>query len=117
VFNPWNEEGRRGKRSADAVRSSGHWLHGGRDRAALGGGGNWRWGSSPTSVQKEEEGPSGPSGRKAKRAGWLAGPAGPKSEENSFPNKNWIIKYTNALKICLRRLRRNFDMGIFPKFF
>jgi hypothetical protein len=62
----------------------------------------------------EEEGPGGPSGGKAKRAGSLAGP---KSEENSFLNKNWIIKYTKALEICSRRLRRNFDMGIFPKFF
>jgi hypothetical protein len=33
-----------------------------------------------------------------------AGPDGPKSEEN-------------YLEICRRRFRRNFDMGIFCKFF
>jgi hypothetical protein len=37
--------------------------------------------------------------------------------ENSFLNKNWIFEYTRALEICRRRFRRNFDMGIFPKFF
>jgi hypothetical protein len=46
-----------------------------------------------------------------------AGPDGPKSEENSFPNKNWIFEYTKASKICTRRFRRNFDMRIFPKNF
>jgi hypothetical protein len=46
-----------------------------------------------------------------------AGPDGPKSEENSFPNKNWIFEYTKALKICTRRFRRNFDTRIFPKIF
>jgi hypothetical protein len=46
-----------------------------------------------------------------------AGPDGPKSEENSFPNKNWIFKYTKALEICTRRFSRNFDMRIFPKIF
>jgi hypothetical protein len=81
------------------------------------GGNNWAVWRSPTSVWKEEEGPGGLSGRKGKRAGWLAMPAGPKSEENSFLNKNWIIKYSKVLKICSRRLRRNFDMGIFSKFF
>jgi hypothetical protein len=46
-----------------------------------------------------------------------AGPDGPKSEENSFSNKNWIFKYTKALEICTRRFRRKFDMRIFPKIF
>jgi hypothetical protein len=46
-----------------------------------------------------------------------AGPDGLKSEDNFFLNKNWIFKYTNALKICTRRFRRNFDMRIFPKIF
>jgi hypothetical protein len=50
--------------------------------------------------------------------GWLAtGPIGPKVKKNSFPNKNWIFEYTKALEICKRRFRRNFDMGIFHKFF
>jgi hypothetical protein len=99
------------------VRSSGQRLHGGRVRAALGGSGNrWR-GRSYASMRKEEEGSGGPSGQKAKRVGWLAGPTWVKSEENSFLNKNWIIKYIKALEICSRRLRRNFDMGIFPKIF
>jgi hypothetical protein len=38
-------------------------------------------------------------------------------KENSFRNKNWIFEYTKALEICLRRFMRNFDVGIFPKFF
>jgi hypothetical protein len=46
-----------------------------------------------------------------------AGPGGPKSEEDSFSNKNWIFEYTKALEICTRRFRRNFDIRIFPKFF
>jgi hypothetical protein len=51
-----------GKRSVDAVQSSGQRLHGGRVRAVLGGCRNqWR-GRSPASVRKEEEGLGGPSG-------------------------------------------------------
>jgi hypothetical protein len=51
---------------------------------------------------------------RGKKVGWLLGR---KLKENSFPNKNWIFEYTKALEICRRRFRRNFDMGIFPKFF
>jgi hypothetical protein len=43
--------------------------------------------------------------------------ARPKVKKNSFPNKNLIFDYSKALEICRRRFRRNFDMGIFPKFF
>jgi hypothetical protein len=50
--------------------------------------------------------PDGPLGR-----------LGRKLKEISFSNKNWIFEYTKALEICRRRFRRNFDMGIFPKFF
>jgi hypothetical protein len=46
-----------------------------------------------------------------------AGPDGPKSEENSFLNKNWIFEYTKTLEMCTRKFRRNFDMRIFPKIF
>jgi hypothetical protein len=35
----------------------------------------------------------------------------------SFQNKNWIFEYTKALENCTRKFRRNFDVGIFPKFF
>jgi hypothetical protein len=38
-------------------------------------------------------------------------------EKNSFRIKNWIFEYTKALEICRRRFRRNFEVGIFPKFF
>jgi hypothetical protein len=70
VFNPWNEEGRRGKRSAGAAQE---------------GGGNRWWGLSPALVQKEEEGVGWAEwGEKSKQTGWLAGPTGPKSEENFF---------------------------------
>jgi hypothetical protein len=58
-------------------------------------------------------------------AGELAGPevewatrlAGPKARKNDFGIKNWIFEFTNALEICRRRFRRNFDMRIFHKFF
>jgi hypothetical protein len=46
-----------------------------------------------------------------------AGLGGPKSEENSFPNKNWIFEYIKALEICTRRFRRNLDTNTFPKLF
>jgi hypothetical protein len=52
-------------------------------------------------------------GRKAEQAsGWL-GRLGRNLKENSFQNKNWIFEYIKALENCIRRLRRNFDMGIF----
>jgi hypothetical protein len=50
--------------------------------------------------------PSGPRGR-----------PGQKSGKMNFRIKNWIFEFTKALKICRRRIRRNFDMRIFPKFF
>jgi hypothetical protein len=54
----------------------------------------------------------------AKRVGTgEAGPDGPKSEENYFRIHFGFFEYTKALEICRRRLRRNFDMGIFCKFF
>jgi hypothetical protein len=53
-----------------------------------------------------------------KRAGTgEAGPDGPKSEENYFRINFRFFEYTKALEICRRRFRRNFDMGIFHKFF
>jgi hypothetical protein len=52
------------------------------------------------------------------RVGRLAtGPNGPEVKENSFPNKILIFDYSKALEICRRRFRRNFEVGIFPKFF
>jgi hypothetical protein len=54
----------------------------------------------------------------AGRVGRPAGPSGLNSgEKNSFRIKNWIFEYTKALEICRRRFRRNFEVGIFPKFF
>jgi hypothetical protein len=56
--------------------------------------------------------------RLRERAGRLAaGLIGPKAKENCFPNKNWIFEFNKALEICTRRFRRNFEVGIFPKFF
>jgi hypothetical protein len=56
-------------------------------------------------------------GLKAEQAsGWL-GRLGRNLKKDSFQNKIWIFEYTKALDICTRRFRRNFDMGIFPKFF
>jgi hypothetical protein len=56
----------------------------------------------------------GPRGRVGRLA---AGSNGPAVKENSFPNKNLIFDYSEALEICRRRFRRNFEVGIFPKFF
>jgi hypothetical protein len=56
-------------------------------------------------------------GRKAEQASGWWGQLGRILKENSFQNKNWIFEYTKALEICTRRFRRNFDVGIFPKFF
>jgi hypothetical protein len=65
--------------------------------------------------------------RRKKKVGWASGPKGQMDrlatgpiglevEGTSFRNKNWIFEYTKALEIC-RRFRRDFDVGIFPKFF
>jgi hypothetical protein len=61
-------------------------------------------------------------GRRSQWAGWARGRAGcgvsrAKSKEKNFRIKNWIFEFTKALEICRRRFRRNFDTGIFPKFF
>jgi hypothetical protein len=66
--------------------------------------------------------PSGPSACTvacvAKQAGTgEAGPDGPKSEENYFQINFGFFEYTKALQIFRRRFRRNFDMGIFCKFY
>jgi hypothetical protein len=62
----------------------------------------------------------GEGGRKAGWAAWTeqaGGWLGQNLKEKSFRNKNWIFEYTRALEICTWRFRRNFDMGIFHKFF
>jgi hypothetical protein len=43
--------------------------------------------------------------------------AGPKVKKKDFLIRNWILEFTKALEICTRKIRRNFDMGIFLKFF
>jgi hypothetical protein len=62
-----------------------------------------------------KRGPSDRRGKAASTGG--AGPDGPKFEESSFSNKNWIFEYSKALEIFTRRFRRNFDKRIFPKIF
>jgi hypothetical protein len=103
VFNPRNEEGRRGKWLEDAVRSSGQRLHGGQGWGALGGDeSRWR-GCSPASVRKEEEEAGWAEwAKKAKQAGWRLGR---KMKRIYFLNKNWIIEYIKALQICTRRFK------------
>jgi hypothetical protein len=61
-------------------------------------------------------------GQRGQRAGWAKGRVGRKvgwaeSKEKKFCIKNWIFEFTKALEIYRRRIRRNFDMRIFPKFF
>jgi hypothetical protein len=65
----------------------------------------------------EEEGVQrGRVGQKAKWVGWLLGRLRQKLKK-SFRSKNWIFEFTNAMEICTRRFRRNFDTRIFSKFF
>jgi hypothetical protein len=61
-------------------------------------------------------------GRRGQWAGWARGRVGRKVgraeiKKKNFRIKNWIFEFTEALEICRRRFRRNFDMTIFPKFF
>jgi hypothetical protein len=53
----------------------------------------------------------------AAQAGWPAGSTVPKARKISFRNKIGILEIAKAFRICTRRFMRNFDMGIFPKFF
>jgi hypothetical protein len=84
----------------------------------LEGGGSQRRGRSSVSGGRRKkrpgraewaERPNRPAGQLG-RLGW-------KLKRISFQNKNWIFKFTNALEFCTRKFRRNFDVGIFPKFF
>jgi hypothetical protein len=43
--------------------------------------------------------------------------AGSNSSNKTFLNFYLEFKFLANLEICTRRFRRNFDMGIFPKFF
>jgi hypothetical protein len=52
-----------------------------------------------------------------RKAGWAARSVGLKIRKKNFRIKNWIFEFTKALLICRRRFRRNFEVGIFPKFF
>ena len=74
----------------------------------------WRCGPTGRTRETEAGWRRGPRGRVGRLA---AGPNGPEVKENSFSNKNLIFYYSEALEICRRRFRRNFDMRIFPKFF
>jgi hypothetical protein len=62
--------------------------------------------------RKRSGGPERPS-----RPAGLLGQLGQKLGKISFRNKCWTFKFTKALEICAWRFRRNFDVGIFPKFF
>jgi hypothetical protein len=70
------------------------------------------WRRGPTGRTRETEAGwwRGPRGRVGRLA---AGPNGPEVKENSFPNKKLIFDYSKALEICIRRFRRNFEVGIF----
>jgi hypothetical protein len=49
--------------------------------------------------------------------GWAERPDGPKVTGKILFRIKFDFLYTEALEICTRRFRRNFDMRIFPKFF
>jgi hypothetical protein len=58
-------------------------------------------------------------------AGWAKRPSGPagcwadwaESQGKLLSESNMIFEFTKALEICTRRIRMNFDVRIFPKFF
>jgi hypothetical protein len=64
----------------------------------------------------EGEWPVGEGKRKWAVAGLKTG-AGPNSNSKTFLNFYLEFKFLATLEICTMRFRRNFDMGIFPKFF
>jgi hypothetical protein len=92
-------------------RAHGNGSMAGEAGAVLGGGRSWRQGCYPALVQKEEEEVGW-----AKRPNRPVGQLGQNLKRIAFQNKIWIIEYTKALEICTRRFRRNFDVGMFPKF-
>jgi hypothetical protein len=61
--------------------------------------------------------PNRPTWRLGRKAGQSGGATGPKIQREAFWNENWILEFTKALEICIRRFWRNFDTRIFPKFF
>jgi hypothetical protein len=66
---------------------------------------------------EEEEGPLGwlgHMGSTCRISGWANWA---KSQEKSFQNKIGILETAKDLGICTKRFRRNFYVGIFPKFF
>jgi hypothetical protein len=69
---------------------------------------------------------SGGGGTKIGSAEWAKRPSRPvgrlgrlsrKLKEIPFGIKNQIFEFIKALEICTRRFMRNFEVGIFPKFF
>jgi hypothetical protein len=42
---------------------------------------------------------------------------GQSSRNKILSNFIWNLDFWQTLKVCTRRFRRNFDMGIFPKIF
>jgi hypothetical protein len=86
----------------------------GEARAVLEGGGSRRRRRSSVSGRRRKNRPRW--AEWAKRPNRPAGQLsrlGQKLKRNYFQNKNWIFKFTKALKICTRRFRRNFDVGDF----
>jgi hypothetical protein len=74
--------------------------------------------ASPASVWEEEEG--GRLGWVGEMVEWDSGATGSiglKTFREILSEINKVFEFTKALEICARRFRRNFDMGIFPKFF
>jgi hypothetical protein len=59
----------------------------------------------------------GQRGRLGRRPSGPVSVAVPKVKKKDFWIKNWIFEITKALEICTRKFRRDFDMGILPKFF
>jgi hypothetical protein len=63
------------------------------------------------------QGQRGQRGWLGKRSSGPEGRPGRKQGKRISELKNWIFEFSKALEICRRRFRRNFDMGIFPRFF
>jgi hypothetical protein len=74
--------------------------------------------ASPASVWEEEEGGQlGWVGEMVEGDSGATGSIGLKTFREILSEINKVFEFTKALEICARRFRRNFDMGIFPKFF
>jgi hypothetical protein len=101
----------------EAFPREGGYNRAGRHRRAAGWAERAGWASREGEAEwGEGEQPVGEGKRKWAAAGPKTG-AGPNSSNKTFLNFYLKFEFLVTLEICTRRFKRNFDMGIFPKFF